>query len=42
VAIDSLADRAARALGTTPNAVRAQVALLSAINGTLRQGWWSA
>jgi hypothetical protein len=38
VALDGLADRAARALGTTPNAVRAQVAPLSAISGAVRQG----
>jgi hypothetical protein len=38
VAIDGLADRAAHALGTTANAVRAQVAPLSAISGTVRQG----
>jgi hypothetical protein len=38
VAIDGLADRAAHALGTTANAVRAQVAPLSAISGTVRHG----
>lgn len=38
VAVDGLADRAARALGSTPNAVRAQVASLSAIYGTVRHG----
>jgi hypothetical protein len=38
VALDGLADRAARALGITPNAVRAQVAPLSAICGSARQG----
>jgi hypothetical protein len=38
VAIDGLADRAARALGTGTDNVRDQVAALSAISGTLRQG----
>jgi hypothetical protein len=38
VAIDGLADRASRALGTTPNAIRAQVAPLCGINGAVRQG----
>jgi hypothetical protein len=38
VALDGLADRAARAVGSTPNAIRAQVAQLSAIHGTLRLG----
>jgi hypothetical protein len=38
VALDGLADRAARALGSTPNSVRVQVAPLSAIYGTVRQG----
>ena len=38
VAIDGLADRAAQALGSTPTAVRAQIAMLSEINGTMRHG----
>jgi hypothetical protein len=38
VAIDGLADRAAQALGCTPNAVRQKVAPLCAIAGTVRQG----
>lgn len=38
VAIDGLADRAAQVLGCTPSTVRTQVVMLSAINGTVRQG----
>jgi hypothetical protein len=38
VAIDGLADRAAQALGSTPNKVRVRVAVVSAINGTVREG----
>jgi hypothetical protein len=38
VALDGLADRAARALGQTPNGVRAQVALICSIQGVLRDG----
>ena len=38
VAIDGLADRAAKALGTTANVTREEVAPLCVINGTLRQG----
>ena len=38
IAIDGLADRAARALNSTPNAIRAQVALRSQIGGVVRDG----
>lgn len=38
VAIDGLADRAARALNTSPNAVRAQVSAMCRIEGNLREG----
>jgi hypothetical protein len=38
VALDGLADRAALDLGGTPNSVRAQVAPLCAIGGTVRDG----
>jgi hypothetical protein len=38
IAIDGLADRAASALGLTPDAVRAQVAVRSIIDGSLRSG----
>jgi hypothetical protein len=38
IAIDGLADRAARCLGLTPNEVRAEVTALSSIDGTHRCG----
>ena len=38
VAIDGLADRAAKALGTTPNAVRVEVSGLCTIGSNLREG----
>jgi hypothetical protein len=38
IAIDGLADRAATALGTTPNEIREDVALLCSVMGVLRQG----
>jgi hypothetical protein len=38
VAIDGLADRAAKALRTSPNTIREQVSLLCSISGMLRTG----
>ena len=38
VAIDGLADRAAKALGTTPNVVRVEVSALCTIGTNLREG----